>query len=172
MNKDQVLLENAYSSIYEDIGTEEGVEHTQELITQLLDFLNKGATFASFLYKSKGLGETSLYNVTLNVDYTKAKKEDYERLEQYQPENDDEARAKEHLLNLYNNPKTRTAKQQTAFENYGKGIKVSNTNGLLYLYGYRNNKTVQANPTQKADTRGDLKKGGGVTVMIREFRPV
>ena len=171
-------LQEAYINIYkENIDTEEGKEHTQELITQLLDLLSKGATMASFLYKSKGLGETSLYNVTLNVDYAKAKKEDHEKLEAYTPENEDEQNAKDYLLNLYNNPKPRTVNQTNAFTQYGKGVKVSNTNGKLYLYGYRNTKSVQANPTQKADTRGNMKKAcdalkyklGFVTEKLRDF---
>jgi hypothetical protein len=159
MKNNSSTLTEAYSSIYkEDITTETGAEHTQELITQLLDYLSKGQTIASFLYKSKGLGETALYNVHLNVDYKKAKEEDYKRLEDYQPETELETQAKEHLLNLYRNPKTRTQKQMDTYTNYGKGIRVNNNNGLLHLFGYKINKNTVADGVEKKDTRKVLTK--------------
>jgi CRISPR/Cas system CMR-associated protein Cmr1 (group 7 of RAMP superfamily) len=152
-------ITEAYTSIYkEDISTEQGAEHTQELITQLLDLLSKGSTFASFMYKSKGLGETALYNVRLNADYKRAKEEDHARLEAYTPEDESEAKAKEHILNLYKNPKARTQKQLDTYTNYGKGIRVNNTTGKLHLFGYKENKDVVADKAEKEDRRGELKK--------------
>ena len=160
MKNDTVNLSEAYVSIYKENETPEvnGPEHTQELIAQLLDYLSRGCTFASFMYKSKGLGDTALYNVRLNVDYGRAKTEDYEKLKSYQPEDENERTAKDHLLNLYNNPKTKTQKQLDSFTNYGKGIRISNTTGELHIYGYRENKEVVATGITKADTRGELKK--------------
>jgi hypothetical protein len=159
MKNNNNTLTEAYNSVYmEDITTETGAEHTQELITQLLDYLSKGQTIASFLYKSKGLGETALYNVHLNVDYKKAKEEDYKKLEAYEPETELEAQAKEHLLNLYRNPKTRTQKQMDTYTNYGKGIRVNNNNGLLHLFGYKINKSTVADGVEKKDTRKELTK--------------
>jgi hypothetical protein len=159
MKNNNTTLTEAYSSIYnEDITTEKGAQHTQELITQLLDYLSKGQTIAAFKYKSKGLGETADYQVHLNVDYKKAKEEDYKKLEAYEPQTELEAQAKEHLLNLYRNPKARTQKQLDTYTSYGKGIRVNNNNGLLHLFGYKINKKTIENGVEKKDTRGELKK--------------
>jgi len=146
-------LQEAYINIYkEDIDTEHGREHTQELITQLLDYLSGGSKFASFLYRSKGLGETSIYNVRLNVDYARTKAEDRAKLEAYTPENEEEQKAKDHLLA----PSTRKPSAQPPFTDYGKGIKINNDNGKIYLFGYLVNKEIVADKSQKADTRKPL----------------
>lgn len=159
MKNNNNTLTEAYASVYkEDINSEQGQEHTQELITQLMDYLSKGQTIASFMYRSKGLGETALYNVHLNVDYKKAKEEDYKKLEAYEPETELEAQAKEHLLNLYRNPKARTQKQMDSFTNYGKGIRINNTTGMLHLFGYKINKSTVADGVEKKDTRKELTK--------------
>jgi hypothetical protein len=159
MKNNNNTLTEAYTSVYkEDITTEKGAEHTQELITQLLDYLSKGQTIAAFQYKSKGLGETALYQVHLNVDYKKAKELDYKKLEDYTPETELESQAKEHLLNLYRNPKTRTQKQLDTYTSYGKGIRVNNSTGSLHLFGYKINKKTVESGVEKKDTRGELKK--------------
>jgi len=146
-DNDTIILENFYTKILtkEQDETQTPVNNGQNLVAQLQEFLSRGATFASFMYKSKGTGETAIYNVNLNVDYQRVKSEDLETITNYQPENDIEAEAKESLLN----PKPRKA-AVSSFKSLGKGILYDEKTGAVKIHGWLQNKqTIQAGEPSK-----------------------
>lgn len=166
--KDQILLENAYGKIYEstvgsfndepldlndseavakaDVESEKQEDYQKEiesedqgnLIDDLKEALKTGASFVSFMYKSKGTGDTSIFNVNLNVDYKRVKEEDLQTLKEYQPENEEEQMAKDSILN----PKKRNVIKGDPYDNLGKGIKLNTTTNKIHVIGWVENKEL------------------------------
>ena len=136
-NNDQYLLGEAYSRIYESI---ESPDDPNNLIEDLKTALKNGANFVSFMYKSKGTGDTSIFNVNLNVDYQRSKSEDLEKIRAYEPTDELEQEAKESILN----PKERKIIKGDPYENLGKGIKLNKTNNAIHIIGWVENKEVMA----------------------------
>lgn len=173
-NNDSYLLEQAYRKIYEseyesdderdyyadkymDMGYDDynkeyrgetpmQDDDSSNLIEDLKNALKNGANFASFMYKSKTTGDTSIFNVNLNVDYQRAKEEDLQKVRQYEPVDSLEQEAKESILN----PKERKVIKGDPYENLGKGIKLNKNTGALHIIGWVENKEVMA--------RGEMEK--------------
>jgi hypothetical protein len=140
-NNDQYLLGEAYSKIYESIdGGIESPDAPNNLIEDLKTALKNGANFVSFMYKSKGTGDTSIFNVNLNVDYQRSKSEDLEKIGAYEPTDELEQEAKDSILN----PKERNVIKGDPYENLGKGIKLNKTNNTIHIIGWVENKEVMA----------------------------
>ena len=128
--------------------------NSTDLIQLLKDYLSKGTTFASFLYKSKTSGGEGIYTVNFNVDYKRAKEEDMQKLRDYQPENDLEAQAKDSILN----PKQRKVAQQPYIK-LGKGIMVNTNNDKIHIFGFPvNYQEITAPATPKKGPVGELTK--------------
>lgn len=151
-NKDQILLEQIYSRILKENDHEDelmdnenssgqavsDMEGEQSLADKLKEALKTGASFASFMYKAKGTGDTSLFNVNLNVDYQRVKSEDMEKLKNYEPINEQEQEAKESILN----PKQRNVIKGDPYESLGKGIKLNKSTNAIHVIGWVQNKEV------------------------------
>jgi hypothetical protein len=77
MNKDRILLEQAYVSIYEAFNPnpeqQQAIDrldpHGKDILFEMIQFLSKGARKASFYYKSETSGKEGKYRVNLGVDY-------------------------------------------------------------------------------------------------------
>jgi hypothetical protein len=69
-----------------------------DIITQLTESTKNGATFMTFLYTSKGTGETSKYQINFGIDYKAACDHDRKALVAYVPSNELEIQAKEEML--------------------------------------------------------------------------
>jgi hypothetical protein len=151
-NKDQMLLENLYVSIYENAMTSQEAldklpEHTREIANTLIQYLSKGARKASFYYRSKLSGREGKYYVDLGVDYATAKKESHEEIKKYvemlkesDPENPD-IEVGEKILNP--SPSNRKPSVDRKI-NIGHGISIQDTvkePGVyrLYIYAYAQN---------------------------------
>jgi hypothetical protein len=130
----QILIENELGASEKS----ENVSDNSNLTEQLKDFLSRGATFASFIYKTKGTGSTSLVNVNFNIDYNRIKQEDLEKVKNYTPETQEEAVAKESILN----PKARKAPVEDTYDRLGKGILINQKNGEVHIYGWLQNKEI------------------------------
>jgi hypothetical protein len=151
-NKDQILLENLYVSIYENaMSSQEALEklpeHTREIANTLIQYLSKGARKASFYYRSKLSGREGKYYVDLGVDYATAKKESHEQIKKYiemlkesDPENPD-IQVGEKILNP---PPSNRKPSVDRKINIGHGISIQDTvkePGVyrLYIYAYVQN---------------------------------
>jgi hypothetical protein len=151
-NKDQILLENLYVSIYENAMTSQEAleklpEHTREIANTLIQYLSKGARKASFYYRSKLSGREGKYYVDLGVDYATAKKESHEEIKKYvemlkesDPENPD-IEVGEKILNP---PPSNRKPSVDRKINIGHGISIQDTvkePGVyrLYIYAYVQN---------------------------------
>jgi hypothetical protein len=151
-NKDQILLENLYVSIYENAMTSQEAleklpEHTREIANTLIQYLSKGARKASFYYRSKLSGREGKYYVDLGVDYATAKKESHEEIKKYvemlkesDPENPD-IEVGEKILNP---PPSNRKPSVDRKINIGHGISIQDTAkepGVyrLYIYAYAQN---------------------------------
>ena len=140
-DNDSYLLENAYIKIYENLNVgQEPEENENNLIEDLKNALKSGASFVSFMYKAKGTGDTSIFNVNLNVDYQRVKAEDLEKLRNYEPVDELEREAKESILN----PKERKIIKGDPYERLGKGIKLNKNTNAIHIDGWVENKELVA----------------------------
>jgi len=153
-SKDQILLENIYTSICENAmsDVQQGAldklpPHLKNIANQLLDYLSKGARKASFYYRSKLSGREGKYYVDLGVDYGSAKKQSHDIIKKYidmlkesEPENPD-IEVGEKILN----PPASTRKPSVDRKiNLGHGISIQDTvkePGVyrLYIFAYMQN---------------------------------
>lgn len=91
MNKDRILLEQAYTSIYEAFNPnpeqQQAIDrldqHGKDILFQMIEFLSKGARKASFYYKSETTGREAVYNVNLGVNYGNIKAQSQEIINQH-----------------------------------------------------------------------------------------
>lgn len=110
-----------------------------------------GCKFISFLYMTKGTGETSRYTLNFGIDYKAACEADKIALEAYQPQNDIETEAKAQMLQSLTETLTQGVSssytQKDTFDNIGKGIRQHKETGEIYLYGFIQQKEQVAPPT-------------------------
>jgi len=120
-------------------------------IDQLRASTENGCRFMSFLYTSKGTGETSKYQINFGVDYHNACSEDKIALESYQPSNDLEVTAKEEMLQSLT--ETLTLGVSSSYTNadkfvpIGKGMRQHVETNELYVWGFIQSKEQVAPPT-------------------------
>lgn len=150
-DSDAVSKADVEAEMQDDYRKELEAEQQDELIEDLKEALKSGASFVSFMYKSKGTGDTSIFNVNLNVDYQRVKAEDLQKLRDYQPENEEEQLAKDSILN----PKKRNVIKGEPYENLGKGIKLNTTNDKIHIIGWVENKElIQKGEPKEVNKRG------------------
>lgn len=120
-------------------------------IDKLRDATNNGCRFMSFLYTSKGTGETSKYQINFGIDYHAACAEDKVALESYTPQDELEETAKEEMLQSLTETLTLGVSSSytnaDVFDPIGKGMKQHKETNELYVWGFVENKQQVAPPT-------------------------
>jgi len=131
-----------------------------KIIDSLREATQKGCAFMSFLYTTKGTGETSRYLINFGIDYRKACETDKAILEAYEPKDALEEQAKGEMIKSLTETLTEGVSQSytqaDTFENIGKGIRQHKETGEIYLYGIVQNKEVVAeaqNPKKPVNSR-------------------
>jgi hypothetical protein len=120
-------------------------------IDQLRASTEKGCRFMSFLYTTKGTGETSKYQINFGVDYHNACAQDKIALESYIPTNDLEVTAKDEMLQSLT--ETLTLGVSSSYTNadkfvpIGKGMRQHVETNELYVWGFVQSKEQVAPPT-------------------------
>lgn len=136
--------------------TQTNVENQTEKVVNLLNqAISKSITAVSFVsvknYENKQ-GEIANYLFNLGINYEKSVKQDIETLQNLDVTTltnvkssvSDLAIAKAQLIESFIKPNENKSNAQIdAYTQIGiKGMKVHNVNGLLYIYGFLQNKTV------------------------------
>lgn len=120
-------------------------------IDKLRDSTNNGCRFMSFLYTSKGTGETSKYLINFGIDYHNACAEDKVLLESYIPKDTLEETAKAEMLQSLNETLTNGVSSSytnaDTFVQIGKGIRQHKETNELYVWGFVESKEQVAPPT-------------------------
>lgn len=120
-------------------------------IDKLRESTENGCRFMSFLYTSKGTGETSKYQINFGVDYHNACSQDKIALESYVPANDLEVTAKEEMLQSLT--ETLTLGVSSSYTNadkfvpIGKGMRQHVETNELYVWGFIQSKEQVEPPT-------------------------
>ena len=120
-------------------------------IDQLRASTENGCRYVSFLYTTKGTGETSKYQINFGVDYHNACSQDKLALESYVPQNDLEVTAKEEMLQSLT--ETLTLGVSSSYTNadkfvpIGKGMRQHVETNELYVWGFIQSKEQVAPPT-------------------------
>ena len=120
-------------------------------IDQLRASTENGCRYVSFLYTTKGTGETSKYQINFGVDYHNACSQDKLALESYVPANDLEVTAKAEMLQSLT--ETLTEGQSASYTNaekfvsIGKGMRQHVETNELYVWGFIQSKEQVAPPT-------------------------
>lgn len=129
-------------------------------VDQLREATEQGCKFMSFLYTSKGTGETSKYQINFGIDYHNAVEADKLALESYVPKTELETEAKSQMLKSMNETLTEGVSsaytQKDTFDNIGKGIRQHKETGELYIYGFVQSKEQIApatNPKKEVKSR-------------------
>jgi hypothetical protein len=121
-------------------------------IDSLREATEKGCKFMTFLYTSKGTGETSKYQINFGIDYHNACQTDKEALEAYTPNDELEATAKAEMLQSLTETLTEGVSssytQKDTFDNIGKGIRQHRETGEIYIYGFVQSKEQIEPPTK------------------------
>jgi hypothetical protein len=124
---------------------------TSNIIQQFREATTYGCKFISFLYKTKGTGETSIYTINFGIDYKNSVKHDKELLENYVPLDEIEIQAKSEMLESMRQTLeegvSRSYTLQDVFETLGKGIKMHKETKEIHIYGYVQSKEQIAEPT-------------------------
>lgn len=136
-----------FDNIYQKTLEEAITPENEALVKQLQEFLSKGATFASFYYKSnkppKGSGGEGIYNVRLGVSYSNYVKDDLTKLQAYEPKDEAEAQAKDEMIKSMTEHVTQGVSssytQQGLYTPLGKGISINNETGDISIRGYIQN---------------------------------
>jgi hypothetical protein len=142
MNKDQILLENAYRSIYEEN------ESVMDAVDKIRNFLSNGATFANFIYQSQGTtnkkkgeapnGPISIYHVNFGISVNNIYSENANLLRQYTPVDQWEEQAVAQMLGMYTKeyvPKTDEEQEESAYITLGKGIRYNQQHDHINILG-------------------------------------
>lgn len=120
-------------------------------IDSLRNATEKGCRFMSFLYTSKGTGETNRYTINFGIDYRAAVEHDKAALEAYVPKNELETQAKEQMVESMRQTieegVSSSYTQKDTFDNIGKGIRQHKETGEVYIYGFVESKEQVAPPT-------------------------
>lgn len=120
-------------------------------IDKLRESTENGCRYVSFLYTTKGTGETSKYQINFGVDYHNACAQDKLALESYVPANDLEVTAKEEMLQSLT--ETLTLGVSSSYTNadkfvpIGKGMRQHVETNELYVWGFIQSKEQVAPPT-------------------------
>ena len=132
-----------------------------KVINMLNQAVNKSITGVSFVsirnYKNAS-GEVSNNLINIGISYEKAKQKDIAFLEnidfsnyQFKSELSVLEQAKNELIASFIKPnENRSNGQIDAYTPIVSGLKVHNETGLLYIYGYRENKTILIEGTYKS----------------------
>jgi Ni,Fe-hydrogenase maturation factor len=125
-----------------------------------------GVSFVSIRNYTNQYGEVSNQTINLGESYEKAKLRDIELLEKLDITKAEYGfkssvlmleKARVELIEAFIKPNENRSKGQTeAYTNICKGIRVHNQTGLLYLYGYRINKTVLQSGTYPTKNSKEL----------------
>lgn len=125
----------------------------QEFINELSK-LRPSSTFLSLSEYKNQFGEVSNYNIVFHIDYQKSLKKSIQILSTYQAKSDMESLAKREVLEEYNRSliKMENTPIQDIDDNYKrffdqdkkciKGIKMHQSSGILYLFGYIHHRVV------------------------------
>ena len=120
-------------------------------IDQLRASTENGCRFMSFLYTTKGTGETSKYQINFGVDYHNACSDDKIALESYIPTNDLEVTAKDEMLQSLTETLTLGVSSSYTnadkFVSIGKGMRQHVETNELYVWGFIQSKEQVAPPT-------------------------
>ena len=120
-------------------------------IDKLRESTENGCRFMSFLYTTKGSGETSKYQINFGVDYQSACAEDKIALEGYAPKDELEETAKAEMLQslteTLTNGVSASYTQKDLFIPVGKGIRQHKETNELYVWGFVQNKEQVEPPT-------------------------
>ena len=121
-------------------------------IDQLRESTERGCRYMTFLYTSKGTGETSKYQINFGIDYQSACAEDKIALEAYTPKDELEETAKAEMLQSLTETLTEGVSskytQIDTFEPIGKGMKQHKETNQLYVWGFVESKQQVAPPTK------------------------
>jgi len=125
-----------------------------------------GVSFVSIRNYTNQYGEISNQTLNVGASYEKAKLRDIETLEGLDITNAEYGfkssvlmleKARVELIEAFIKPnETRSKGQTEAYTNICKGIRVHNQTGLLYLYGYRINKSVLQSGTYPTKNSKEL----------------
>jgi hypothetical protein len=122
-------------------------------IDSLRNATENGCKFVTFLYTSKGTGETSKYQINFGIDYRNAVETDRTILEAYTPKDSLEETAKAEMLESMRQTieegVSQSYTQVDTFDNIGKGIRQHKETGEIYLYGFVQSKEQVAPPTKE-----------------------
>ena len=120
-------------------------------VDQLREATTKGCKFMTFLYTSKGTGETSKYQINFGISNKTACEHDREALLAYVPQNALEETAKAELLkSLTETIEEGVSSSYTQVDTYdhiGKGIRQHRETGEIYIDGFVQSKEQVAPPT-------------------------
>ena len=126
---------------------------TENLIEALKESLTKGATFISFLYKTKGTGESSIYTLNFGIKYKNAVCADFETLCNYVPKDELEAQAKEEILKSMTETLTEGVSsgytQHGLWESLAPGVRLNKESGEVAFYGFIHSREVVEPGTPK-----------------------
>jgi hypothetical protein len=133
-----------------------------------------GVTFVSIKNYTNKQGEVSNQLINVGASYENAKAADIQTLKdlditlskhEFKSSIIDLEKARVELINAFITPnENRSNGQKEAYEHISSGLKVHNQTGLLYIYGYRINKTVLV--------KGEYKKvnSSALTIAKNELR--
>lgn len=134
--------------------------NTTTLIENLAASLKKGATFISFMYQTKGTGETSIYTLNFGIKYKNAVSSDFEALCNYVPENELEETAKAEMLQSMNETLTEGVSssytQINTWETIVPGVRLNKDSGEVSFYGFIHSKEIiepATNPRKTVNSR-------------------
>jgi hypothetical protein len=120
-------------------------------IDKLRESTENGCRFMSFLYTTKGTGETSKYQINFGIDYQSACSEDKIALENYMPANALEEVARREMLQslteTLTNGVSASYTNADTFLPIGKGMKQHKETNELYVWGFVQSKQQVAPPT-------------------------
>ena len=132
-----------------------------------------GLTLFSVKNYTNTSNEVSNNLVNVGINYEKSKQQDIEFLKninlseyEFKSQKDVIIEAKNELIESFTKPnENRSNGQKDAYTNIFSGVKVHNETGILYVYGYRVNKTVikegeykTVKSSQKTIAKNELKK--------------
>ncbi len=142
------------------------------LIKKAIETSLTGVSFVSIKNYTNKQNETSNNLINVGINYESAKAKDIEFLENldltthnFKNPIDLLKEAKEELILAFLAPnENRSTGQQNTYTNILKGVKIHNQTGVLYLYGYREQKTILV--------KGDYKpiKSAPLTIAKNELR--
>lgn len=132
---------------------------TENPLEILKEATASGCRFMSFLYLTKGTGETSRYTLNFGIDNEAACEHDKAVLEAYEPQTALEIEAKAIMLqsltetitkgvsDSYTHAAQNKSDGQDTYESISRGIKLHKLDGTIHLSGFIQQKEQVAPPT-------------------------